>query len=124
MVSRPLIRFVALEAMMTNDPSELIDRGPLSPLAWPPESVSEIRRMIPVVMSSRKTSLFLFVSPATRFDASDENATYRPLPEIAGKPAFPFATGWNDGEGFGRLVFVGEFETRVVGDGEGLGARA
>src|SRR5262245_33996485 len=31
--------------------------------------------------------------------AHDENATYRPLPEIAGRPALPIGAGWHGADG-------------------------
>jgi hypothetical protein len=43
-------------------------------------------------MSRTNTSSRSFVSPGTRFDASDENATYRPFPLTDGCVLSPFTS--------------------------------
>jgi hypothetical protein len=49
--------------------------------------LTETRRVVPATRSRTNTSPVLKVSPGTRSDALEKNATYRPSPEIAGSAA-------------------------------------
>ena len=48
-------------------------------------------RVTPATMSRTKTSVVALVSPLTRFDAVEENATLRPSADTEGKKFSPFA---------------------------------
>jgi hypothetical protein len=88
----PSTRFVAAEVNATLVPSAEIDEEVLSPLpstgGEPPPTLT--RLVVCVVRSRTKTSETPFVSPSTRFDATESKATYRPSAEIEGEKLPPF----------------------------------
>ena len=80
----PGTRFDAFDSNATNRPSaEIVGYVLLLFACWPP-GPTDTRRVTCATRSRTNTSMVLLVSPATRFDARDSNATYRPCAEIAG----------------------------------------
>jgi hypothetical protein len=55
----------------------------LVPSPCPPKESALTRVTMPLIRSRTKTSCMPFVSPATRFEALETNATYVPSPEIS-----------------------------------------
>ena len=84
LVRAPSTRFEASESNVTWRPSALTDASLVPRLPWfPAESV--LARVVAAPLTSRaKTSETPFVSPSTRFDAPDPNATTFPSALKAG----------------------------------------
>ncbi|MEV6493030.1 hypothetical protein AB0M20_31065, partial [Actinoplanes sp. NPDC051633] len=78
----PGTRFEAYDWNATCRPSGLIEVTKLSPLACAPVLDTVIRLVVPARRSRTNASGHALVSPGTRFDASEVNATYRPSPLI------------------------------------------
>src|SRR5438105_4254520 len=76
---------------VTKRPSLLIRAELQSALASAPEEATLSRVVMPVERSCRKTSRRPLVSFATRFDAVDSNATYRPSGVTTELVLAPFA---------------------------------
>ena len=74
----PGTKLEAHELKATNRPSELIDGYQLPPLPSVPSDATLTRSTVSVSRSYTKTSNAPFVSPGTRFDAEELNATNRP----------------------------------------------
>src|SRR5512133_3019831 len=64
-------------------PSADIAGAPLFRFAAMPVLDTLIRRVVPLTRSRTNTSMRAFVSPGTRLDAYDPNATKRPSADIA-----------------------------------------
>jgi hypothetical protein len=75
----------------TKRPSPLIAAAKDGPLPRAPSGPTETASVVPAARSRTKMSGQPFVSPSTRFDASEKNATTWPSPLIAGSvlPWFP-----------------------------------
>jgi len=89
----PGTRFAAEDVNDTNLPSELIAGVVPGPTPWLPSLATDTRVIdgvhadeVPRHVSRTNTSLKAFVSPGTRFPASDENAMKRPSGLIAPTP--------------------------------------
>src|SRR5439155_797933 len=80
----PPTRFEASETKATKRPAAEIDGSLLSLFPSTPAELTLTLVMVPVSRSRTKTSPVPFVSPPTRFEASDQNATKRPSAEIDG----------------------------------------
>jgi hypothetical protein len=61
----------------------------LAPFAWPPPASTLTRTMVPVARWRKNTSAAPFVSPATRLEARERNATKVPSALTAGTPLNP-----------------------------------
>lgn len=83
-------RFVASDLNTTKRPSGVTEGSKLAPSAIAPRLEVLTIRVCPVVRSLIKISAKSLVSPATRFDASDSNTTYRPLELSRGEKLCPF----------------------------------
>ena len=70
-------------------PSAVSPGKSLAPFAWPPPESTLTRTMIPVARWRRNTSATAFVSPATKLEARERNATKVPLALTAGTPLNP-----------------------------------
>jgi hypothetical protein len=84
-------RSAASDTNATTRPSAEMAGSKLRPPASAPRRPTLTRSVLPVRRSWTKTSSAPFVSPGTRFAASEEKATNRPSAEIAGLPLGPSA---------------------------------
>jgi hypothetical protein len=75
----------------TRAPSPEIDGEKDAPLPWSPAAPRLTLSVLAATKSRRKTSPTPLVSPVTRLDASESNATKRPSAEIVGEEQTPFA---------------------------------
>ena len=66
---------LAAEVNATRRPSPLSEGWSLPPFAWLPSKPTLTRAVVFDWRSRTKTSLASFVSPSTRFEADDANAT-------------------------------------------------
>ena len=87
----PATRVVASDENATYRPSALMEASQLRLFPCSPVLDTLTLVVVPVCRSRTNTSSTPFLSPATRFVASDENATYRPSPLIEGEELWPFA---------------------------------
>jgi hypothetical protein len=87
----PVTRLVASETKVTKRPSALSAGAELLPFPSAPPVATLTRVVARLCRSWTKTSLALFASPGTRFDASEWNATMRPSRLTAGAKLWPFA---------------------------------
>jgi hypothetical protein len=81
----PPTRFEAPEMKATKRPSAEIEAPKPPKSACTPAVLTLTRLVVPVWRSRMKTSDSPFVSPPTRFEATDSKATKRPSAEIEGK---------------------------------------
>src|SRR5262245_53567430 len=87
----PATRFVEKLANAIQRPSEDITGRALQESPCAPDESTLARTVAPVQRSRTKTSVALFVSPATRFEAALWNAIQRPPEETTGKSESWFA---------------------------------
>src|SRR5204863_3677806 len=83
-------RLVAKEAKATLDPSALMLGGAAELFSSVPSEATLTIWVVPATRSRTKTSRTWFVSPATRLDASETNATDRPSAEMDAPKLDPF----------------------------------
>jgi hypothetical protein len=71
----PVARLVAVDSKAMKLPPKLMLGATAGPFPSAPPVATDARRVFPVERSRTNTSFVLFVSPLTRFDASESNAT-------------------------------------------------
>jgi len=87
----PATRFVAADRKATVPPSPEMSGCSEAAFGWDPSLATPTRPVVPASRSRTNASATPLVSPGTRFEATDTNATLRPLPEIDGAYEPPFA---------------------------------